>query len=330
VIGAADFRVQTVGRSCFSDGRCIDVTTWLFPESADKASASFRRAGAMVDYFSELIASFPYDKLAHVQSSTVFGGMENATAIFYDDRRLANGSNIESLVAHETAHQWFGDAVTEAAWPHLWLSEGFATYFGALFFEHADGEAVFRDMMEDSRRQIVASKRNDRPIVDSTERDLFGLINTNNYEKGAWVLHMLRGMLGDETFFDGIRRYYRGHEHGTALTVDLQRAMDAASGRKLDEFFDQWLFHPGYPRLRVSSEWNSGQRTATVVVEQVQSARWPTFRMPLTIELTTAGGLVRREVEVDERSERYTFALDFPPTDVALDPDGWLLKDIAP
>ena len=329
VIGAADFRVQAVGRPCFSDGRCIDVTTWLFPESADKASASFRRAAAMVDYFSELIAPFPYDKLAHVEGSTVFGGMENATAIFYDDRRLAEGGNIEPIVAHETAHQWFGDAVTETAWPHVWLSEGFATYFGALFFEHADGEAAFRSMMEENRLAIVASNRNDWPIVNETEQDLFKLLNTNSYQKGAWVLHMLRGILGDETFFDSIRRYYRGREHGTALTADLERAMDDASGRKLTEFFDQWLFHPGYPRLRASSRWDSGQRTATVLVEQVQSARWPTFRMPLTIELVTAEGAIRRQVEVDERRERYTFELDSSPTGVVLDPDGWLLKDIA-
>jgi aminopeptidase N len=112
------------------------------------------------------------------------------------------------------------------------------------------------------------------------------------------------------------------------LTADLERAMDDASGRKLDEFFDQWLFHAGYPRLRASSQWDSGQRTVTVLVEQVQSERWPTFRMPLTIELTTAGGPIRRQVEVDERSERYTFELDSAPTGVVLDPDGWLLKDI--
>jgi aminopeptidase N len=283
----------------------------------------------MVDYFSELIAPFPYDKLAHVQGSSVFGGMENATAIFYADQLVADGNNIETIVAHETAHQWFGDAVTEAEWSHLWLSEGFATYFGALFFEHADGEPVFREMMEENRRQIVASKRNDRSIVDATAQDLFELINPNSYEKGAWVLHMLRGVLGDEAFFDGIRRYYSGHEHGAALTVDLKLAMEGASDRELDEFFDQWLFRPGYPRLRVSSQWDPARRTAIVVVEQVQSERWPTFRMPLTIELTTAGGPVRRQVEVDERREQYPFQVDSPPTGIVLDPDGWLLKDIA-
>lgn len=327
VIGAADFRVQTIGRPCFGDTRCIDVTTWLFPESVDKAAPSFRRAAAMVEYYSQLIAPFPYDKLAHIQSSTRFGGMENATAIFYSERALADGRAVEEVVAHETAHQWFGGAVTEAEWPHVWLSEGFATYFGALFFEHADGIAAFRGMMEASRRQILASKVNDRPIVDTTKPDLFALLDTNAYQKAGWVLHMLRGTLGDSRFFDGIRRYYQAHEHGTASTVDLQRALEEASGMTLDDFFDQWLFHPGYPQLRVSWQ-NAGPQTAAVVVTQVQPERWPTFRMPLTIELTTTSGPIRRQVDVDERLERYTFQLDSALTGVVLDPDSWLLKDI--
>ena len=282
----------------------------------------------MVEYFSQLIAPFPYDKLAHVQSSTRFGGMENATAIFYSERALAEGRDIESTVAHETAHQWFGDAVTEAEWPHVWLSEGFATYFGELFFEHADGVETFRRMMEADRRAVIASKRNDLPVVNTTEQDLFKLLDSNTYTKASWVLHMLRGLVGDQRFFDGIRRYYRDHAQGTASTIDLQHAMEAASGRKLDAFFTQWLSRPGFPRLHVSSQWNPDRHTATVVVEQVQPEKWPTFTMPLTIELTTPAGRTRRQVEVDERRERYTFTLDAAPTGVVLDPDGWLLKDV--
>jgi aminopeptidase N len=328
VIGAAEFRVTTIGRPCFSDGRCVEITTWLFPESADKAAASFRRASAMVEYFSQLIAPFPYGKLAHVQSSTRFGGMENASAIFYDERLLAAGRNTDALVAHETAHQWFGDAVTEADWRDVWLSEGFATYFSALFLEHADGPDVFHRIMENSRASVVKSDRKDRPIVDQQERNLFKLLNSNTYDKAGWVLHMLRGLLGDEHFFDGIRRYYRDHEHRTASTIDLQRAMEAASGLTLDTFFDQWLFRPGFPRLRVSSEWNSGERIATVLIEQTQSSNWPTFTTPLTIELKTATGPVRRQVELDERTERFPVPLESPPLGVTLDPDGWLLKEV--
>jgi aminopeptidase N len=329
-IDSARQRAEDRKRRCrVRNGRCVEISTWLFPENASTAAASFRRAAAMVDYFSQLIAPFPYGKLAHVQSSTRFGGMENATAIFYDEKALAEGRNIEPTVAHETAHQWFGDAVTEAEWPDLWLSEGFADYFSALFFEHADGVAAFRRMMEDKRRQVIESDGVDFPIVTPNEQDLFKLLNINNYAKAGWVLHMLRGILGDDRFFDGIRRYYRGHEHGTASTADLQRAMEAASGTKMDAFFTQWLFRPGFPRFRVSSQWNQEQRTVTVVVDQIQADTWPTFKMPLTIEFATPSGTARRRVDVDERRERYTFQLDSPPTATVLDPDGWLLKDVA-
>ena len=329
VVGAADFRVQSVGRPCFSNGRCIDVTTWLFPGSVEKAAPSFRRAAAMVEYFSQLIAPFPYEKLAHVQSSTRFGGMENATAIFYDERALAEGRNVELTVAHETAHQWFGDAVTEPEWAHVWLSEGFATYFAALFIEHADGAAAFRQIMEAERRRIVAPARNVSPIVNTGEQDLFKILNVDTYDKGSWVLHMLRGRLGDERFFDGIRRYYRDHEHGTGVTADLQRAMEAASGIALAGFFDQWVLRPGFPRLRVASAWNANQRAATITIEQIQPADWPTFRMPLTLELTTAAGRIRKAVDVEERLERYSIPLDSQPLGIVVDPDGWVLQDTA-
>lgn len=328
VFGAAAFQVSTVGRACRGNPRCVDVTTWLFPESAGQAAASFRRAPAMVEYFSQLVAPFPYEALAHVQSSTRFGGMENATAIFYDERPLANGANIEPTVAHETAHQWFGDSVTEAVWPDLWLSEGFATYFGALFFEHADGGEVFHRMLDISRRRVVTSDVANRPVIDRQAGDLLTLLNVNTYDKGSWVLHMLRGMLGDRQFFAGIRRYYRAHARGTATTLDLQRAMEAASGRPLEVFFDQWLRRPGFPRFHVSSRWDAAQHRATVAIAQVQPAEWPTFRMPLTLEFQTAAGRVRRRVEVGARLERVTVPLETQPLDVVLDPDGWVLKDV--
>jgi aminopeptidase N len=328
VVGAADLVVRSVGRPCVATGRCVDITTWMFPEDADKAAPSFRRAVDMVEYFSTLIAPFPYGKLAHVQSSTRFGGMENATAIFYAEKPIADGRNIEGTVAHEIAHQWFGDAVTEADWRHVWLSEGLATYLAVLFYEHVGGIAARREMMETARKTVVASKTGNRPVVDPDEQDLFRLLNPNVYEKASWVLHMLRGAIGDEQFFDGLRRYYHAHEHGTALTADLQHAMEQASGTRLDAFFEQWIFHPGFPRFRVSRRWNAATRTATVVVEQTQSTTWPVFHCPLTLELTTRSGKTRRQVEIRQRVERFSFALDSSPSGVVLDPDGWLLKNV--
>src|SRR6185503_12041106 len=118
-------------------------------------------------------------------------------------------------------HQWFGDSVTEADWRHLWLSEGFANYFQALFYEWADGPAAFRRELDEMRTSYLRSEVVDRPIVDPQAADLFALLNQNNFDKGAWVLHMLRGVVGDSAFQRGIRDYYGRHQHGTALSADL-------------------------------------------------------------------------------------------------------------
>ena len=215
VIGAAEMDITTLGVASFayspssprSDGS-IEVSNWTFSEDTEKSQPSFVRSIEMVNYFATKIGPYPYEKLANVQSSTRFGGMENASAIFYSQEAIAKGRNIESTVSHEIAHQWFGDSVTEKEWYHLWLSEGFATYFGALFFEQSVGRDDFIDRMKKSKNRIFQSKVTDRPIVDYEVRDLFKLLNSNNYPKGAWVLHMLRGLLGDEIFFKGISKYY--------------------------------------------------------------------------------------------------------------------------
>jgi aminopeptidase N len=328
VIGAAELTVSPLGTSCApaaSPPACIEVSAWAFRPDSAFADSVFRRAPAMVDYYAGLIAPHPYEKLAHVQSSTRFGGMENASAIFYDERALAQRRDIEGTVAHEIAHQWFGNAVTPADWPHLWLSEGFATYFGALFFEHADGMERFRRMVDGMRQGYLRATVHDRPVVDTLQSDLFALLNANSYQKGGLILHMLRGLVGDSAFFRGVRSYYRAHEHGNARSEDLRRALEEAAGRDLGWFFEQWLRGPGHPRLALTTTWDAARREAVVSVRQVQSTAWPTFRLPLTVELTTARGTTRRSLEMTGREAALRVPLDEAPTRVVLDPDGWLL-----
>ena len=334
VFGAADMEVRPLGlAACGSapasprpDG-CVEVSAWLFPEDVAQADISFRRAAEMVDFYTDLIGPYPFEKLAHVQSATRFGGMENASAIFYTEEGLASGRSMEGTVAHETAHQWFGDSATEADWPELWLSEGFATYFGHLFFEQAEGVADFRRRMEEDRRDVLASADVRRPVIDREEQDLFALLNDNNYPKGGWVLHMLRGILGDETFFQGIRRYYAAFAGKNATTRDLQAAMEAVSGRDLGWFFHQWLEEPGYPGLSLAQSWDAAAGEVVVTVRQTQDAAWPTFRLPLEIEVRPdAGPSARHAVELTERTQTFRFRSAGPARQVALDPDGWVLK----
>lgn len=338
VIGAANLEVRTVGLAACGnapasrreDG-CVEVTYWVYPQDVDVAEPSFRRAAEMVDHFTEVIGPFPFEKLANVQSATRFGGMENASAIFYSEQGIASGRNIESTVSHEIAHQWFGDAVTEADWHHLWLSEGFATYFGAQFFEVADGVADFRRRMAESRQRILDSDDMDRPIYDPEETDLFALLNDNNYAKGGWVLHMLRGVIGDDDFFDGIREYYRRHLHSTVLTEDFQAVMEEVSGRELEWFFHQWIYEPGYPTFEVEHSWVANPTgeggSLEVIIRQVQAGEWPTFRMPMELAVTSGGDEVRSRIEVLGRETVINIEMrGSEPTSIILDPDGWVLK----
>ena len=333
VIGATDFVVDLVGTAACGraplasrpDG-CIEVTYWVFAPDVENAARKFARAAEMVDFFTQTIGPFPFEKLANVQSATRFGGMENASAIFYSEQGVATDPD-DTVVSHEIAHQWFGDAVTEASWSHLWLSEGFATYFGNLFFEQAEGVDDFRTRMEDDRQIYIGSDVTDQPIVHE-EESLFDLLNRNNYEKGGWVLHMLRGRLGDEVFFRGIREYYRRYLHQAVLTEDFQAVMEEASGQDLDGFFGQWLLEPGYPMLQISHEWDEAGKQIVLTVEQVQDATWPTFRFQTEVEIELSTGTTRTPVEISARRSVIRIEAAESPRAVRFDPDGWVLKDI--
>lgn len=336
VVGAAEFAVESLGRAACGPGQapasrepdgCVDVSFWVYPEDAEFAREVFARAPAMVDFFVAAVGPYPFEKLANVQSATRFGGMENSSAIFYSEAAVARGTLSEGTVSHEIAHQWFGDSATESTWADLWLSEGFATYFGALFFEHADGVEEFRRRMESSRQRYIGSDAVHHAIVGpEPPASLFQLLNANNYSKGGWTLHMLRGLLGDDAFFRGIRAYYAAHAYGLAETADLRRALESASGRALDWFFDQWVYRPGFPELE--SEWTPAPDGSkiTLTVKQIQRAEWPVFRLPMEVEIRGPGGPARRRIDVTERSQSFTLSVDGPPSEVVIDPDGWVLK----
>ena len=310
--------------------RCVDQVVYVTPEDRDYLPGPFAEAPGIVEWMARLIGPFPYEKLAHVQSSTVYGGMENASAIFYDERLFRNRAVTVDLIAHETAHQWFGNAVTIRDWPHLWLSEGFATYFSALWTERSRGDSAFRSQMAASRRQIladtVAVAR--RPVIDTLETNLTALLNANSYQKGAWTLHMLRRAVGDSAFFRGLRRYYGEHRHGTVLTDDFQRAVESTSGVSLDWFFDQWLRRPGYATPVVGWDYDRTTSRLRVAIDQA-GAPFGAYRFPLTLAIHEPSGAVRRATVEVPAEPRAAFELPFTlperPTRVVPDPDVDLL-----
>ncbi|MBI2401619.1 MAG: M1 family metallopeptidase [Gemmatimonadetes bacterium] len=306
----------------------VPQSLWTFPEdSAFAVQGPFRRATLMVDAYTKLIGAFPYSKLAHVESSTRFGGMENSSAIFYAESPYVDRSMSEDVVAHETAHQWFGDAVTERDWHHLWLSEGFASYFGPLFYELVQEPARFREVMERNRRVYMASDVVERPIIDTTEKNISRLLNENNYPKGAWVLHLLRREVGDSAFFAGIRAYYSTFRDSTALSADLAAVMERFAERPLDWFFQQWLLQPGYPRLDLAWSYEGGE--LALEIRQTQPAAWGFYRVRLPVDIELENGARESfDVEVEARAATVLRrALPAKPTRLVPDAEGVVLAE---
>jgi len=326
VIGGGEMSVTDI-----SGGSSVPQSVWAFPEdSAFAVHMPFKRAARMVRQYSELIGPFPYAKLAHVESSTRFGGMENSSAIFYTERGYQSRSMGESVVAHETAHQWFGDAVTEHDWHHLWLSEGFASYFDPVFYESMGEMDRFRESMQQKKAAYLASDVVNRPVIDTTEKNLFALLNSNNYPKGAWILHMLRRQMGDEPFFDGVREYYVTYRDSTALSADLLVIMERHAEQPLRWFFEQWLLQPGYPQLDLAWSYDAAGRSVTARVRQVQDDAWGTFTIAVPLRLELEGRVLNTTAEFAGGHE-VTVRFDdvaSEPRGIVVDPEGELLLTV--
>jgi aminopeptidase N len=323
IVGVADFAVDTVATV---DG--VPVQSWVYPEDRGPGFKDLGQAPPILRFFEENLGPYPYEKLANVQSTTRYGGMENASAIFYSEEAVADSEDDTPLLAHEIAHQWYGNTVTEADWPHLWLSEGFATYLTGLYLEHARGRAALTRYMSEARTRVAKfhEANPETPLVDTTFSDPTELLNTNPYQKGAWVLHMLRHEIGTDSFWDGLRAYYDRYRHQNATTRDFRAVMEEVSGRDLAAFFDQWTRRAGHPVIE--GQWRHDSDTGECVVTLRQTQEAPPFDVPLDVGLqfeerqTTT--VFMQEREVQER-------VDCPrvPASVSLDPHTRLLAELS-
>jgi aminopeptidase N len=300
---------------------------YAFPEDARAAARKFQRTQSILDYFKHIIGPFPYEKLAQVQAPIPFEGMENASAIFYSEASFKGGAITDDPVPHEIAHQWFGDSVTIADWDELWLSEGFATYFETLFQTHGRGPESIQASMEQAASTIREYEReHSAPVIDATQTDLLQKLNPLNYQKGAWILHMLRGMIGDAKFFDGIRLYYRQYAHGNARSGDFIKAMETASNRSLEAFFHQWLYQPGYPEYRIRWRWDEKNRAVILSIRQEQTGGL--FDMPLEIALASKDKQKTIRLHINEAEQEFCIPLPAKPESVLIDPENWVLKSV--
>jgi aminopeptidase N len=318
----------------------LPVLYYVAPGREEDGWRAFGNTPRMIEFFARRIGvSYPYAKYAQVAvADFIFGGMENTsattqTADTLHDSRAHLDFTSDPLVAHELAHQWWGDLVTCRDWSHAWLNEGFATYFEALWCEENLGADEFAwNLRQDRERYFEeARRRYRRPIVCNRYRAPIELFDRHLYEKGGLVLHMLRRMLGDELFFKSLNFYCTRHYGGTVITQDLQQAIEEATGRNLDFFFDQWVYKEGHPELTISTSYDDKQKLATVTVKQTHavSDRTPVFRFPVTIALMDADGSEQRyRVEIVRAEQVVSFAFEAAPKAVIFDPEREILASI--
>jgi aminopeptidase N len=313
---------------------------YLAPEVyADWMPASFEQTPAVLGFMTELTGlRYPFTKYSQAcVDDFPFGGMENISATtltcetLTDERGHRDRTSV-GLVVHEAAHQWFGDLLTCREWSHIWLNEGFATYCTQLWFEAQEGDDSFRIRMRDVQDNYVSQDvgSNRRPTVHDVYRDPMDLFfGGHTYQGGAARLHLLRGLLGDDDFFDGVRHYVLENQGRGVRTDDLRVALEAASGRDLAVVFDEWFFSAGFPVFSVESSWEDGE--LTVAIEQLQGdgGRTPSvFHLPVELEVRVGEESRIETIELTER--RLVVKLDAPaePRWVRLDPNGWIPKHV--
>lgn len=302
----------------------------------EKARRSFGRTPEMLEFFSNWIGvEYAWPKYAQtVVYDFVVGGMENVSATTQTsgtlhDARSHLERDSEGLVSHELAHQWWGDLLTDNGWRHLWLNEGFATYFTALWNEHSKGMDDYRLTMRGQQQSFLGADSEETPralvATPATRRD--GRANAHVYTKGSSVLHMLRFLLGDEAFRRSIGEYCRRHALGLVETRDLERAVADVTGLGLEWFWQQWAYMEGAPKLEVEHRYDESARKLFLTVRQKQkvTSTVPLFRMPVDIALGQASGKVKVErIVFSKDEETFEIAVDARPTFVRFDEGSWI------
>jgi aminopeptidase N len=317
--------------------RDIPMAFWTPVSQIEQAKTSFRDTKDMMGFFEkEIGVPYPWAKYDQVCVEDFgWGGMENTTLTVLNDRTLfteatENLRESQGLVAHELVHQWFGNLVTCKDWSHLWLNEGFATYYEGLYEGHKHGNDALLYVMYSRLKGIAAVPNDTNAIVRrdfNTPEDQFGF---HAYPKGSWILHMLRSQLGEDLFRRCVKTYLERHQYGSVVTEDLNRVIEELSGRSFDQFFNQYVYHAHHPELNVVYAWDERTKLAKLTIQQVQrlSDDVLLFNVPLPVRFKTKSGVVDRVFNVKEKAEDFYLALPEAPQVVRIDPGLTLLAKV--
>ncbi len=312
----------------------IPIEYYVYKDQVEDAKACLQHTPKMMQFFNEKIGyKYAWDKYAQITiADFMFGGMENTSATTMMDRILVFNARSRvdqsavSLIAHEFAHQWWGDVVTCKDWRHIWLNESFASYFDPLYIEHAFGRDEFINTLYGNQQAGINTDkaRGRKPIVS------VGSYTANIYPRGAAVLNMLRFVLGDDLFWRAIHQYITKYQFTSVETNDFKNAIEEATGQNLYWFFDEWVYKAGYPKFEISNSYNDSAHSVSLTVKQTQTIDSLTgiFRTPVDVEVVTPKGSSIHRIDIVYRESTYTFASSEKPTLVLFDKDDWILKEV--
>lgn len=327
VLGVADFAVKYVDQF---NGKSIQ--SWVYAKNREAGFHDFDEPTKKVlAFYSSYVGPYAYEKLANIQSVNSGGGMETSSAIFYAENLVTGkrDERIRDVIIHEIAHQWFGNAVTETTWDDAWLSEGFATFFTLLFIENEYGKDAYTKGIIKAKKTVfdLALKIPDFSIVSPRSAEKEPVTSGITYQKGAWVLHMLRNMVGETNFKKGIQSYYAKFYNANATTADFRMAMEKESGKDLQLFFQQWLYQPVNPVLKGIWQYDAAHKKITIQLEQMQQG-YMIFNVPVEIGFYTLGSTtpVILKMNLTKKQQVQTFTVAGAPDKLALDPNNILLS----
>ena len=316
----------------------LPVNYWVYKKDIADAPRSFRKTPRMIDFFGKTFGfAYPWAKYDQVCVAGSGGGMEATTATILGhstihDERAEQDFSSEGLVAHELAHMWWGDLVTERAWTDVWLSESFATYSEYLWTWHDKGEDEGALNLEDKKSSYLEEARADyiRPIVFDRFNQPWEVMDGHSYPKGATVLHLLRFVMGDAAFFRTLSKFLERFAFASADTHDFMTTVKDVTGENLEWFFEQWLMKPGHPVFDVSWSWDDAAKKVRLKVRQVQdfSKNIPVYRTPVLIGFHDGDRIATEKVWIDEKEEVFEFAAARKPVFVEFDQGHYLLKEL--
>jgi len=340
-------------RAASVGGRDVPLSVWTSAGREDAAAYSFRNTPAMVEFYSALLGfDYPWDKYDQVTlRNFAIGAMETATMVGFNEQTLglpgdmlddgqdltaprANWSR-DDTISHELAHHWFGDLVTCRSLGSIWLNESFATYLNTIWTAHSMGDDELtrqRWLFLNTYLDFVATEGEVRPLEYShfnTADDVY--TEEITYIKGAIVLHQLRHFLGDEVFYRALRNYLHQYAFSEADSFDLQRALETASGRNLNWFFDDWIREGGgYPVLSVTDTWAPERSEVDISISQIQTILpyQDLFTLPIDIEVVTKSGSTMHQVLLSEAGVNVALPADSEPLMVIVDKGNWLVADV--